>query len=192
MDLLEKMEIYAKENFVPIARKDNINYLKNIIKNEKLYNILELGSAIGYSAICMASVSELVRVTTIERDQEMYNEAVKNIGKAGMHDRINIIFDDIFNVSLEEKYDLIFIDAAKAQYIKFFEKFSPLLKDNGVIISDNIELLDLQRLTDSKKSKKLVEKMQKYKDYLSSLKDYETEFMDVGDGFAITRKINSK
>lgn len=188
MGLLEKMEIYAKENFVPIARKDNIKYLKKIIKDEKLYNILELGSAIGYSAICMASVCESVRITTIERDEKMYNEAVKNIDEAGMKDRINIIFDDIFNVELYEKYDLIFIDAAKAQYIRFFDKFSPLLNEKGVIVSDNIELLDLQRLSNSKKSKKLVEKMHRYKDYLSSLEGYQTQFMDIGDGFAITRK----
>ena len=89
-----------------------------------------------------------------------------------------------------DKYDLIFIDAAKAQYTKFFEKFAPLLNDNGVIISDNIELLDLQRLTDSKKSKRLVAKMGEYKQYLINLNNYKTEFLDIGDGFAITRKIN--
>lgn len=189
MNLISKMEKYAHENYVPIARKDNIEYLKNLIKENKLYDILELGSAIGYSAICMASVSDKVRITTIERDEKLYNEAIKNINEAKMNDRINIIFNDIFNVDINGKYDLIFIDAAKAQYIKFFEKVSPCLKDNGVIISDNIELLDLQKLTDSKKSKKLVEKMGLYKQYLLNLEDYETEFLSIGDGFAITRKI---
>ena len=188
MKLIERMEEYAKENYVPIARKDNIEYLKNLIREEILYNILELGSAIGYSAICMASVSELVKITTIERDEKMYNEAVKNINEAHMQERINIIFDDIFNVDIKGNYDLIFIDAAKAQYIKFFEKVSPLLNDFGVIISDNIDLLDLQRLTNSKKSKKLVEKMNVYKEYLSKLEMYDTVFVNIGDGFAITRK----
>jgi predicted O-methyltransferase YrrM len=190
MDLLKKMEIYAQENYVPIARKANIDYLKKIIEEEKLYDVLELGSAIGYSAICMASVCENVRVTTIERNEVMYREALKNIDEAQLGNRIKIIFDDVFNVELDDKkYDLIFIDAAKAQYIKFFEKFSPLLKDNGVIISDNIELLDLQRMTDSKRSRKLIEKMHNYKEYLLSLKDYKSEFLSIGDGFAITRKI---
>lgn len=189
MDLIEKMEKYAKDNYVPIARKDNIEFLKKIIVDENLFEILELGSAIGYSAICMASVSENVRVTTIERNEALYNEALNNIKEAKLENRVNIIFDDIFNVDLDDKkYDLIFIDAAKAQYTKFFEKFSPLLKDNGVIISDNIELLDLQRLTNSKKSKKLVEKMSKYKEYLLSLENYNTEFLNIGDGFALTRK----
>ena len=191
MDLIEKMEIYASENYVPIARKANIEYLQNLIKEENVCSILELGSAIGYSAICMASVKKDVKITTIERNEKMYQEAVKNIKEANLESQINIIFDDVFNVNLDgEKYDLIFIDAAKAQYTKFFEKFAPLLNDNGVIISDNIELLDLQRLTDSKKSKRLVAKMGEYKQYLTNLGDYKTEFLDIGDGFAITRKIN--
>jgi len=188
MDLIEKMEEYASENFVPIARKVNIEYLQNIIKEEKLYNILELGSAIGYSAICMAGVSDQVKITTIERNEKLYNEAKKNIKEAKLENRINVIFDDIFNVDINDKYDLIFIDAAKAQYIKFFEKFSPFLSDDGVIISDNLDLLDLQKLTNSKKSKRLVEKMKEYKNYLVNLNDFETEFVDIGDGFAITRK----
>lgn len=189
--LIEKMEEYAKDNYVPIARKANIEYLQELIKKENIVDILELGSAIGYSAICMASVSDNVRVLTIERDEKMYNEALKNIKEAKLENQIEIIFDDIFNVDIQNKqFDLIFIDAAKAQYIKFFEMFSPLLRKNGVIISDNIELLDLQRLTSSKKSKKLVEKMQNYKEYLKGLSDYNSEFLDIGDGFAITRKNN--
>lgn len=190
MDLVGKMEEYAKNNYVPIARKDNIKYLQDLILKEELFDILELGSAIGYSAICMASVSERVKITTIERNAELYNKAIENIKEAGYEDRINIILDDIFNVEVNDKYDLIFIDAAKAQYIKFFEKFSSCLKDGGVIVSDNIELLDLQKITDSKRSKKLVEKMKLYKEYLLHLDGYETEFVEVGDGFAITRKIN--
>ena len=189
MNLIEEMEEYARNNYVPIARRDNIVYLQNLIKENKLYNILELGSAIGYSAICMASVSDEVKITTIERDESLYKEALNNIRKAHMEDRITIIFDDIFNVDIKGNYDLIFIDAAKAQYIKFFEKVSPFLNENGVIISDNIELLDLQRLTSSKKSKKLVEKMNLYKQYLLNLEDYESEFLSIGDGFAITKKI---
>lgn len=188
MDLIREMEEYAKKHYVPIARKDNISYLQNLISKENLFNVLELGSAIGYSAICMANADDNVRVTTIERNKELYDVAVENIKAAGYEDRINIIFDDIFNVELNEKYDLIFIDAAKAQYIKFFEKFSPCLNDNGVIVSDNIDLLDLQRLTNSKKSKKLVEKMRMYKEYLLNLDGYKTVFVEVGDGFAVTRK----
>ena len=184
----KEIEKYASENYVPIIRKDNINYLKDFIQSKKLYNILELGTAIGYSAIQMSSVSENVRITTIERDKAMYDLALENIKDMGKENQINVIYNDIFNVELEEKYDLIFIDAAKAQYIKFFNKFEGNLKVDGYIISDNLELLDLQRLTQSKKSKRLVEKMNEYKQFLDSLEEYETEYLNIGDGFAITSR----
>jgi len=185
---LEKMEEYALNNYVPIIRKENIEYLEQLIKEHKLYNILELGTAIGYSSIRMALVDENVNVTTIERDETMYNEAMKNINEMGVNHQIKVIYDDIFNVNLIDKYDLIFIDAAKAQYIKFFNKFKDNLNDDGYIISDNLELLDLQRLTQSKKSKRLVMKMNEYKEFLNSLNGYQTIFLNIGDGFAITTK----
>lgn len=189
MKSLKEIEEYAKDNFVPIIRKDNIEYLEKLIKEHRLYNILELGSAIGYSSIRMALVDEDVIVTTIERDEKMYNLAIENIKDMGLDNKINVIYDDIFNVNLTDKYDLIFIDAAKAQYIKFFNKFKDNLSDNGYIVSDNLELLDLQRLTQSKRSKRLVKKMEEYKEFLDSLNDYKTEYINIGDGFAITRKL---
>ena len=103
MGVIERMEEYARINYVPIARKANIEYLQNLIKEENLFDILELGSAIGYSAICMASVSDNVRITTIERDEKLYNEAIKNIKEANLEERIDIIFDDIFNVEIKDK-----------------------------------------------------------------------------------------
>lgn len=190
MKSLKEIELYASENYVPIIRIDNIEYLERLIKNEGLYNILELGSAIGYSSIRMALVDKRVHVTTIERDEKMYNQAIKNINDMGVENQIDVIYDDIFNVELTDKYDLIFIDAAKAQYIKFFNKFKDNLKEDGYIVSDNLELLDLQRLTQSKKSKRLVTKMIEYKEFLNSLEDYNTEYINIGDGFAITTKKN--
>ena len=189
MKELEILEKFALENYVPIIRKDNIEYLEKMIKENKLFNILELGSAIGYSAIRMALVDKNVRVTTIERDFTMVNLARKNIEDFGLETQINLIHEDIFNVKTTDKFDLIFIDAAKAQYIKFFNKFKDNLKDNGVIVSDNLELLDLQKLTQSKRSKRLVEKMNEYKEFLNSLEDYKSEYLDIGDGFAITKKV---
>ena len=189
MKNLIEMEEFARENYVPIIRKDNIEYLEKFIKEKKSYNILELGSAIGYSAIRMALVDENVKITTIERDLKMVSEARKNIQDFGLIERINLIHDDIFNVELYDKFDLIFIDAAKAQYIKFFNKFKDNLSDNGYIISDNLELLDLQKLTQSKRSKRLVLKMNEYKEFLDNLEDYQTEYLNIGDGFAITKKV---
>ena len=105
-------------------QKDGIQFLTNFIKDNNIKNILEIGTAIGYSAIKMALVDNDINIISIERDEERYNKAVKNIKKFKLNNRIKLIKDDAFNVELNEKFDLIFIDAAKAQSIKFFNKFS--------------------------------------------------------------------
>ena len=109
-----ELEKYAKENNIPIMEKDGIEFLLKYIKDNNIKNILEIGSAIGYSAIRMCLVDNDIKVTTIERDEKRYKEAIKNIKLFNFEDRINIIFDDAFNVELKDKYDLIFIDAAKS------------------------------------------------------------------------------
>ena len=119
---MEKLEKYAKENNIPIMMKDGIEFLLEFIQRNNVKNILEIGSAIGYSAIRMALIDKNIKVTTIERDNERYEEALKNIKDYNVEEQIIIINDDAFNVELSDKYDLIFIDAAKSQYIKFFEK----------------------------------------------------------------------
>ena len=117
---LEEIREYAEENNVPIMTEDGIKFLTNYIKKHNIKKILEIGAAIGYSAIMMALVDEEIEITTIERDEKRYLEAVKNIKKFKLEDRINLIYKDAFDVKLDDKYDLLFIDAAKAQNIKFF------------------------------------------------------------------------
>ena len=109
------LEEYAHKNNIPIMMEDGIEFLLDYIKNNNIKNILEIGSAIGYSAIRMALVDDSIKVTTIERDEERYTEALKNIKDFNLSSRINIILNDAFNVELDDKYDLIFIDAAKSQ-----------------------------------------------------------------------------
>ena len=136
-----EMEAYAQEKNVPIVEKKTIAFIMKYIKEHNVKNILEIGSAIGYSAILMASSKEDVAVTTIERDEERYMECLKNVKKCEMDKKINVVFQDALDVNLSEevKYDLIFIDAAKAQNIKFFEKYKYFLKDTGTIITDNLK-----------------------------------------------------
>ena len=117
------LEQYAKKHNVPIIMKDGIEFLCSYIKDNNIKNILEIGSAIGYSAINMALIDKKIKVTTIEKNIEMYNIAKENIHKFNLDNQITIINDDALNTKLNEKYDLIFIDAAKSQYIKFFEKY---------------------------------------------------------------------
>lgn len=185
---LEEIEKYAKLNNVPIMEKDGIDFLTDYIEKNNIKNILEIGSAIGYSAIKMCLVSEDIKVTTIERDESRYNEALKNIKLFNLEDRINIIFDDAFNVDLNEKYDLIFIDAAKSQSIKFFEKFKKNLSHNGTIITDNINFHGLTYATEIKNrnTRQLVGKIRNYINFLKENKEFTTTFIDDGDGIAIS------
>lgn len=191
--MIEKIEKYAHENNIPIMEKEGIDFLTNYIKEHNIKRILEIGSAIGYSAIKCTLVDNDITVTTIERDKERYNIAVKNINEFNLSSRINIINDDAFNINLNEKYDLIFIDAAKAQYIKFFEKFKNNLDENGVIISDNLKFHGLVDGNDdnlSRNVKGLVRKLRLYIDFLQNNKEFKTIFYNVGDGVAVSSKIN--
>lgn len=191
---LEEIESYAHEHNVPIMLPDGINFLTEYIKENQVCNILEIGSAIGYSAIKMALVNPKIHVTTIERDQERYDLAVKNIKTFHLEHQIDIILADAFSVTLEDKYDLIFIDAAKSQYIKFFEKFKQNLKDSGTIISDNLDfhgLTHTKERIESRNVRQLVRKINAYITFLEENKEFNTTFLTVGDGIGISKKIDN-
>lgn len=184
------LEKYAKENNIPIIQKDGIEFLKDFIRKNNIKHILEIGTAIGYSAICMALVDDDIRITTIERDEERYKEAIKNINNFNLGDRITVINDDAFNVELSDYYDFIFIDAAKAQNIKFFNKFEKNLLPNKYIITDNLKFHGLVD-SNEKLSKNLKGLVRKIKDYIKFLNDnsnYDTVFYDIGDGISVSTK----
>ena len=189
---LEEIEKYASINNIPIMQKDGIEFLTDYIKKNNIKNILEIGSAIGYSAIKMALVDNNIKVTTIERDKERFDLAVKNINEFNLNDRINIILGDALETDIEGIYDLIFIDAAKSQYIKFFEKCEVNLKKGGVVVTDNLSfhgLVEDESKTTNRNTKQLVRKIRKYIDYLKDNKNYKTTFYSLGDGVAISEKI---
>lgn len=191
-DYILDIKKYAKDKNVPIMMDDGIKFLINYIKETKRYNILEIGTAIGYSSILMALQDENIKVTTIEKDEVRYKEALKNIKNLGLDGRINPIFNDALNVTLNDTYDLIFIDAAKSKNEEFFIKFSNNLKDNGVIITDNINFhgltnKDLSEIK-SRDLRGLVRKIKNYKEFLINNKAYKTTFYDVGDGISISKK----
>jgi predicted O-methyltransferase YrrM len=189
-DVIKEMERYAEANNVPIIEPDSILFIKKYIKLNDVKKILEIGTAIGYSAILMATTKEDVEVTTIERDDKRYREAVKNINEIGLDNRIEVVFNDALDVNLAGyKYDLIFIDAAKSQLIKYFEKFKNYLNPGGVIITDNIKFNGLVAEKDkieSKNVRQLVDKIEDYKEYLQNNDEFITKFYDVGDGLAVS------
>lgn len=193
-ELIMEMENYAKEKNVPIIEKESIAFIMKYIKANNIKNILEIGSAIGYSAILMASSNQETKVTTIERDETRYMECLKNVKKAGMEKKINVVFQDALEVNLSDvSYDLIFIDAAKGQYTKFFEKFKYFLAPGGVIITDNLKFHGYVGKSDtieSKNLKGLVGKLEKYIEFLKDNEEFETKFYDLGDGISLSFKKN--
>ena len=195
-ELILEMEEYASLKNIPIIEKDSIAFIMKFIKKNNIKNILEIGSAIGYSTILMASVSPDVVVTTIERDEARYMECLKNVKKCGFEKKINVVFQDALDVNLTGvKYDMIFIDAAKGQYIKFFEKFQYFLNDGGVIITDNLKFqghVGKSKEIESKNLRGLVEKIEDYIEFLKNNQDFETNFYDVGDGLSVSVKKNEK
>lgn len=184
------IEKYAKDNNVPIMLPDGIEFLLNYIKENNVKTILEIGTAIGYSAIRMALISSDIKVTTIERDIDRYNEAIKNISDFSLENQINVIYADAFDVDLSEKFDLIFIDAAKSQYIKFFEKFKHNLNETGTIISDNLEFHGLvenkENVSLSRNVRGLVRKINEYVTFLKDNREFKTDFYSIGDGIGVS------
>ena len=189
---IKQIKEYAKENNVPIMMEDGIEFLTDYIKKNNIKNILEIGTAIGYSAIMMALVDKDIKITTIERDENRYQEALKNIEIFNLENQITPILKDAFEVELTDEFDLIFIDAAKAQSIKFFEKFEVNLKQNGTVITDNLNFhgmvqKDEKEIT-SRNVRGIVRKTKAYIEFLKENKNYETTFYDIGDGISISIK----
>ncbi|MBQ8292425.1 MAG: O-methyltransferase [Bacilli bacterium] len=191
LELYPKIKEYALEHGTPIIMEDSLVYIKKIIEERKIKKILEIGTAIAYSALHFASVSEDVLVDTIERNPEMIMQATKNLEEYDLKKQIKIHPFDALECSLDDfdsEYDLLFIDAAKAQSQRFFERYLPLLKPNALIITDNMNFhnVSVDDENISKNLRNMLKKIQRYHDWLANHPDFTTEFIDLGDGLAIT------
>lgn len=190
-EAIKEIEKYAEENNVPIMTPDGIKFLTDYIKKNNINKILEVGAAIGYSSIMMALANPNAEITTIERDEKRYLEAVNNIKKFNLENRITLIYKDAFEVEFEEEFDLIFIDAAKAQNTKFFEKFEKNLKKTGTIITDNMNFHGLvskdPKEIESRNLRALLRKVRDYKKFLEENEKYITQFYELGDGIAVSK-----
>ena len=188
---MRELEEYAKINNIPIMQKDGILYLINYIKENNIKNILEIGSAIGYSSIMMASINSDIRITTIERDKDRYDLAVSNIKKYNLDKQINIIYGDAVDTDITGMYDLIFIDAAKGKNIFFFEKYKNNLVKGGTIITDNLSfhgLVEDSDLVKTKNQRGIVNKIKNFISFLDNNEEFATEYIPVGDKIAISKR----
>lgn len=192
--LLEQIKLEATLNNVPIIQDDGLNKLVSIIKEYDVHKIIEIGTAVGYSSLCFSMIEGMERIDTFERNELMYQKAVNNIQLCKKEDVIITHFGDALECdisNLDTEYDLLFIDAAKAQSQKFFERFLPFVKASGVIVIDNMSFHGIKKTDEgiSRNVRQLVTKIERFTNWLKNNNDYNVTFYDGGDGLAIvTRK----
>lgn len=193
MSNIESIKAYALENQVPIIKDAGLAFLLEQIKQFNVSSILEIGTAIGYSAIMMAQTGS--NVVTIERDPKMYEEAQKNINSLNLTDKIKVIHADAlmaFDQVKDNQFDLLFIDAAKAQYQKFFDIYTPLVKKGGIVVCDNLEFHGLVANPDlsncSRSLRALVRKLRNFRESLANNEAFQTKFYSIGDGMSVSIK----
>lgn len=185
----------AEENHVPIILRDTEDLLESLVLLKKPTKILEIGTAVGYSSSFFASLDDNIKVTTIEADKDTYEIAKANIKKLGYEDRITLLYGDAREVlaKLEEDndkdYDLVFIDAAKSHYKAFWDLSMPIVKNDALVICDNILMKGMTASDEfdvKKKYKTSIRKMRDFLDYINSLEYAKTTTLSVGDGITIS------
>lgn len=189
---LEKIKEKAIEEKIPIIMDDTLEEIRKILIEKKPKKILEIGTAIGYSAMCFSEYLDADgKIDTIERDEERVIEARKNIKKVEVESKINILEGDAVEIlpKMNEKYDIVFIDAAKGKYPFFLAEAMRMLNERGIIIADNI-LYKGYVMSDYNKHKQrtAVRNLREYIKEVTENKELETEILEVGDGLAISRK----
>ena len=191
---VEEIRSVAKENYIPIIKRDTENLLKFVLKMQNPKSILEIGCAVGYSAIVMLENSG-ADIVTVEKMPERVEEAKKNIKYANLEDRAKIIEGDAGEilerlVNENKKFDFIFMDAAKAQYITWLPTVKALLKDKGIIFSDNClqegDLLE-SSFAIRKRDKTIHKRMRDYIYLLLHVEDLESWIFSIGDGVLLSR-----
>lgn len=189
---LEKIKEKALDEHIPIIMDDTLEVIDKVLKEIKPKKILEIGTAVGYSAMCFSEyLQDGGKIDTIERDEERLAQARENIVKVGVQEKINIIEGDAVEIlpNLNDKYDMIFIDAAKGKYPFFLKESLRMLNENGVIFADNI-LYKGYVMSDYNKHKQrtAVRNLREYIAEVTNNPELETQILEVGDGLAITKK----
>ena len=190
-----EMESYAEKNHVPIMGSGAIETFLGLLSLQKPKRILEIGSAIGYSAIRIAEAFPTAKITTIERNVERFEMAVEYIQASAVTNQIEIINADALELNecemLESAYDTLFIDAAKGQYQRFFEKYAPLVETGGVIYCDNMFMHGMVLREDNelpRRKRTMIRNLRKFMSWIMAHPDFDTTLLPVGDGILIAIK----
>ena len=193
-ETLESIKSYAVQHHVPIMEEQGIDELTQLLDQQKPASILEIGAAIGFSAIKMAQALPVCKIDTIERDDSRFGQAQKFIADSGYGERIRVFHADALEMDfskLERSYDAIFIDAAKGQYERFFEKYETLLAEGGIIYCDNMLMHGMadQPIADIPRRKRtMIRNIKKFRDHMMDHPLYEVQLLPVGDGIMVCKK----
>lgn len=192
---LKEIEEFARDNKVPIVQKETGKFLELMVTMKKPLRILELGTAVGFSSILMYEASGTnPEIITIERDSKMIELAKKNINKFNLQDKIKILEGDCLEIleKLDEPFDLIFMDAGKGHYNHFLPHCLRLLKDDGVIIADNVLFRGMVASDELVKRRKItiVKRMRTYLEMVNDDDSLVTSVIPMGDGIAVTTRKN--
>ena len=188
-DLISDMERFAKKENVPIMQKESLDYLISFIKQHDIKSVLEVGTAIGYSTILIKEVVN--NITSIERDEERYNIAVKNVELSNLNN-ITLIKADALDITITDKFDLIFIEAAKGKNKEFLDKFKSNLNENGYIIIDNMDfhgLVGKSMTIEKRRLRSLVKKIENFIKYMEEQTEFKVTKIDKGDGLYLLERI---
>lgn len=191
MEELDNIKRIALENHIPIIMDDTLEYIYKLYENKKISSILEIGTAVGYSAICFTKfLKDDGFIDTIERDEQRITEAKENIKKAEVEEKINIIAGDAVEIlpTINKKYDMVFIDAAKGKYPFFLKEALRLLNSDGIILADNI-LYKGYVMSDYNKHKQrtAVRNLREYIKEVTENPNLETQILEIGDGLGVTK-----
>ena len=188
--VFEKVKEKALENHIPIIMDDTLEVIKKVLEENKPKRILEIGTAVGYSAACFVKYTEDCIVDTIEIDEERAKEAIQNVKDMEIENRINIMVGNAVDIlpTLNPGYDIVFIDAAKSKYSIFLEEGIRLINDKGIILADNV-LYKGYVMSDYNKHKQrtAVRHLREYIKEVTENPNLETEILEVGDGLAISK-----
>lgn len=194
MIYLEEIEKKALADNIPIMQKDGLEFLIRLINENQAQKVLEIGSAVGYSA-AMIVLNSSAQVETLEIDPVRYQEACANIATLKLEDKITIHLHDALDFELDQlehrQFDCLFIDAAKAQYQKFFEKYMPVVKPGGFCVVDNLDFHGMVFAIDdikNRNTRQLVKKIKRFKDWILNHEQYEVEYYHIGDGICVIRR----
>ena len=192
-NLIDEIREYGIKNDVPIMSVESIETITKIIKDNNIHSILEIGTAIAYSTICLASIDGINKITSIERDNDRFEIAKSNVEKSKL-ENIELIHDDALNTVINDMYDLIIIDAAKSQNKRFLDKYKSNLNKNGIIIVDNLDFHGYVGKSSEIKSRNLrqmVRKIEKFLDYLNTQEEFSVEYLEVGDRMCLLKNQKS-